>query len=237
MGQNVGPKVLSSVMCVSLGLSWGRGEGSTHGILSYIFRCRKEPYYNTLIEAGPCLGQCYTSHPPYNQCAHFHTLNFCWNSITHSSIEQAHSEATMVFIHNTLFFLHQPQQQLQLVGQDVLPNIHSAQILRNLGNKQVARIFPFTILITSLLFLFGFSTSHSSAIPSGSFRNPENTYCPGCTSSQESTFPLCTGLNSVPPNSHLSKTCECDLIWKQAFTEVIKFRCSHTELRQALNPV
>lgn len=112
--------------------------------------------------------------------------------LTHSSIKLAHSEATMVPTHNTLLFPHQSHQQLQLESQGILLNIHSAQILRNLDNREVVRTFPFTTIIIFLPFLFSFSSSHFSAIPIGSFRNLQYTYCSGHTSSQDSSFPRCT---------------------------------------------
>lgn len=68
--------------------------------------------------------------------------------------------------------------------QAMSPTKHSFFLGSNKSdNKEVVRTSPFTTIINSLPFFFSFSTNHSTAIPSGSFRNPEYTYWPGHASS------------------------------------------------------
>ena len=86
--------------------------GGTH---IYIFQSSKPEgsyvedflYDEWWQDMGLCLGGCYTSHQRYDQCAHF-----CWNSINYSSTKQIHFEASMVFTHNTSFFLHQSHSRM-----------------------------------------------------------------------------------------------------------------------------
>ena len=121
-------------------------------------------------DMGPHLVGCYTSHQQHDPCAHF-----CWKSINYPS--QSRFILKQLWCSHTI--LHSPYiSQINSFNLQVRlspPTFILPQVLRSLDNKQVARTFPFTALMNSLPFLFVFSTSHSSAIPSGIFGNPDYT--------------------------------------------------------------